>query len=41
MSRWYKLAKAYYPDKWNLAMIERLLREGKLTQEEFDDIVGA
>lgn len=40
MSRWYKMAKEYYPDKWNRAMIDRLLAEGKITQEEYDDIVG-
>ena len=40
MSRWYKLAKAYYPDKWNRPMVDRLFEEGKLTQEEYDDVVG-
>ena len=40
MSKIYEMAKKYYPDKWNRAMIDRLFEEGKLTQEEYDDIIG-
>lgn len=36
----YEMAKKYYPDKWNRAMLEHLLELGRLTQEEFDEIVG-
>ncbi len=40
MSSVYKMAKKYYPDKWNRAMIDHLYAEGKLTEEEYLDIVG-
>lgn len=40
MSNVYKMAKKYYPDKWNRAMIDHLHDEGKLTDEEYLDIVG-
>jgi hypothetical protein len=40
MSRWYKLAKEYYPEKWNREMIDHLLEIGRLTKEEYDDIIG-
>lgn len=36
----YEMAKKYYPSKWNRAMLEHLLELGRLTQEEFDDIIG-
>jgi len=36
----YEMAKKYYPNKWNKAMLERLLTSGKLTHEQFDEIVG-
>ena len=36
----YKMAKKYYPDKWNRAMIDNLFEMGKLTQAEYDDIIG-
>lgn len=36
----YEMAKKYYPTKWNRAMVDRLFSTGKLTQEEYDDIVG-
>ncbi len=37
----YKMAKRYYPDKWNKAMIDNLYSQGKLTETEYNDIVGA
>lgn len=40
MSKWYKMAKANYPERWNRAMIDHLLEIGRLTQEEYDDIIG-
>ena len=40
MSSVYKMAKKYYPDKWNREMIDHLLELGRLTQEEYDDIIG-
>lgn len=41
MSRYFKIAKANY-DKglWNRAMLEHLVELGRLTQEEFEEIVG-
>lgn len=36
----YEMAKKYYPDKWNKAMIDKLYADGKLTEEEYDDIIG-
>lgn len=42
MSRFYAIAKKNYDSGlWNRAMVEHLLEIGRLTQEEFDDIVGA
>lgn len=40
MSNVYKMAKKYYPDKWNRAMIDHLHEEGKLTDAEYRDIIG-
>lgn len=40
MSSVYKMAKKYYPDSWNREMIDHLLELGRLTQEEYDDIIG-
>lgn len=36
----YDMAKRYYPDKWNKAMVDNLYSKGQLTQEEYDDIIG-
>lgn len=36
----YELAKKYYPTYWDKARIDALLAAGKLTQEEYDDIIG-
>lgn len=41
MSAYYKIAKKNYDSGfWNRAMIDHLLEIGRLTQEEYDDIVG-
>lgn len=40
MSKTYEMAKKYYPDKWNLAMIDNLYNIGRLTLEEYNDIIG-
>ena len=37
----YKIAKHNYDaGLWNRSMVENLLNLGRLTQDEFDDIVG-
>lgn len=36
----YLLAKKYYPTYWNKARIDALHDAGKLTDEEYLDIVG-
>ena len=36
----YLKAKKYYPDKWNRAMVDNLHNTGKLTDEEYNDIIG-
>lgn len=39
--RYYIIAKRNYDSGfWNRAMLENLLALGRLTREEFDDIVG-
>lgn len=39
--RYYLIAKKNYDaGLWNRAMLENLLNLGRLTQAEFDDIVG-
>lgn len=40
MSKVYEMAKKYYPDKWNRAQIDHLYELGRLTEEEYKDIVG-
>ena len=37
----YELAKKYYPRLWNIERLNTLLAAGKLTQEEYDDVVNA
>ncbi|MBO6269104.1 MAG: XkdX family protein [Clostridium sp.] len=40
-SVFYEMAKKnYMKGLWNRAMIDHLLKIGRLTQEEHDDIVG-
>lgn len=39
--KYYSIAKKNYDNGlWNRAMIEKLYVLGRLTKEEFDDIVG-
>lgn len=35
----FEMAKKYYPKYWNLIRLQMLLQKGKLTQEEYDEIV--
>lgn len=37
----YEMAQKYYPRLWDRERLEALLAAGKLTQEEFDQLVGA
>ena len=37
----YELAQKYYPRLWDRERLEALLAAGRLTQEEFDRLVGA
>ena len=41
MSKTYEMAKKYYPDKWNRAMVDNLYSIGRLTLEEYNDIIGS
>lgn len=36
----YEMAKKYYPKMWNRARIDALFAAGKLTEEEYIDIIG-
>lgn len=36
----YEEAKRNYPDPWNKAMLKRLVSRGKLTEEQYEEIVG-
>lgn len=36
----YELAQKYYPRLWDRARLEALLAAGRLSQEEFDQLVG-
>ncbi len=38
--RFYDMAKENYPDRWNRAMIDNLHDLGRLTDEEYQDIIG-
>lgn len=41
MSKWYKVAKRNYDaGRWSLDMLRNVLDAGRITQSEFDDIVG-
>lgn len=37
----YELAKEYYPKYWSRARIDALHNTGKLTDEQYNDIIGA
>ena len=36
----YELARKYYPRLWDWERLEALLAAGRLTQAEFDQLVG-
>lgn len=36
----YELAQKYYPRLWDKSRLEALLAAGRLSQEEFDRLVG-
>lgn len=36
----YEMAKKYYPKLWNRQRIDALHEAGKLTDEEYHDIIG-
>lgn len=36
----YELAKKYYPAKWNIERLRKLVSAGKLTEEQFKEITG-
>ena len=36
----FEMAKENYPDPWNKAMIKRLVKKGKLTPEQYEEITG-
>jgi len=36
----YELAKRYYPRLWDKDRLETLMRAGRLTGEEFQEITG-
>lgn len=36
----FEMAKKYYPLLWNEKRIEALYKAGKLTEEEYKEIVG-
>ena len=36
----YELAKKYYPRLWSAERISALVKAGKLTQQQADEIVG-
>lgn len=35
-----ELAKKYYPKLWSKTRIDSLLKAGKITQEEYNEIIG-
>lgn len=37
----YELARKYYPRLWDRERLEALLAAGRLSKEEFDQLVGA
>lgn len=37
----YELAQKYYPRLWDRERLEALLAAGRLSQKEFDRLVGA
>lgn len=39
MATTYELAKRYYPRMWDKSRLEKLVEAGKLTEEEYSEIV--
>lgn len=37
----YEMAKEYYPRLWDIDRINKLYETGKLTEEEYNEIVGS
>ena len=37
----YEMAQKYYPRLWSIDRIEALYKAGKLTEEEYKEIVGS
>ena len=40
MKKIYEMAKKYYPTQWNREMIDNLHDKGRLTDDEYRDIIG-
>ena len=38
--RVYEMAKAYYPRLWDKSRLEALVAAGRLTEEEYQEIIG-
>lgn len=36
----YEMAKKYYPKLWDKARLQKLVKAGKLTEEQYREIVG-
>ncbi len=39
--RFYEMAKKNYPELWSRAMIDNFHSIGRLTDEEYEDIIGS
>ncbi|MBE6005581.1 MAG: XkdX family protein [Sarcina sp.] len=39
-SKFYNIAKKNYPENWNLDMMKNLVRLGRITVEEYEEITG-
>lgn len=37
---YYEMAKENYPDFWNISMLRKLVKKGRLTVAEFEEITG-
>lgn len=40
MSKGYELSKKYYPKHWTAKMLVNLVKNDKLTAEEYEEITG-
>ena len=40
MYKIYKLAKKNYPDPWNVECLKNLVKNDRLTPEEYEEITG-